>query len=98
LLRRAAARGTPLGAITSALLQLLDRHGAAALQAAIREALDRDVPHPNAVRLALDRQREQRGAPPPVAVVLPEHVQARDAPVQPHPLATYDRLKDHADD
>jgi hypothetical protein len=25
-------------------------------------------------------------------------VQARDRPVQPHPLATYDRLKDAADD
>src|SRR3954463_11737505 len=98
LLRRAAERGTPLGGIATALLQLLDRHGAAALQAAIREALERDVPHPNAVRLALDRQREQHGTPPPIAVVLPEHVQARDAPVQPHALATYDRLKDVADD
>jgi transposase len=99
LLRRAAARGTPLGGIATALLQLLDRHGAAALQAAIREALERDVPHPNAVRLALDRQRERRGAPPPpVAVVPPAGLQARDRPVQPHALETYDRLKDVADD
>src|SRR4051794_14982580 len=98
LLRRAAERGTPLGGIAAALLQLLDRHGAAALQAAIREALERDVPHPNAVRLALDRQREAHGTPPPVAIVLPASVQARDRPVQPHPLATYDRLKDAADD
>jgi transposase len=98
LLRRAAARGTPLGGITTALLQLLERHGAAALQAAIGEALERDVPHPNAVRLALDRQREQRGAPPPVAVVLPASLQARDRPVRPHALETYDRLKDVADD
>jgi hypothetical protein len=98
LLRRAAERGTPLGGIATALLQLLDRHGAAALQAAIREALERDVPHPNAVRLALDRQREAHGTPPPVAIVLPASVQARDRPVQPHPLATYDRLKDAADD
>ncbi|WP_205083214.1 Mu transposase domain-containing protein, partial [Paracraurococcus ruber] len=98
LLRRAAARGTPLGGVTTTLLQLLERHGAAALQAAIREALERDVPHPNAVRLALDRHREQRGTPPPVAVVLPASLQARDRPVQPHALETYDRLKDAADD
>ena len=50
-------------------------------EAAILEALARGVPHPNAVRLALERRREQRRQPPPVAVDLPAHVQARDAPV-----------------
>ena len=61
LLIRAAERGANLGAITAALMRLLDRYGAAELQAAILEALERDVPHPNAVRLALERRREQRG-------------------------------------
>ena len=98
LLRRAAARGDNLGAITSTLLHLLDTHGAAELQAAILEALARDVPHPNAVRLALDRRRTQRGEPPPVALVLPEHVRARDRAVPPHPLAPYDQLKDSIDE
>ena len=70
---RAAERGANLGAITAALMRLLERYGAAELQAAILEALERDVPHPNAVRLALERRREQRGEPPPVAVVLPAH-------------------------
>jgi hypothetical protein len=56
------------------------------------------VPHPNAVRLALERRREQSGALPPVAVELPATVQARDAPVRPHALDTYDRLKDVADE
>ena len=51
LLMRAAERGGNLGTITAALLRLLDRYGAADLQAAILEALERDVPHPNAVRL-----------------------------------------------
>ena len=32
------------------------------------------VPHPNAVRLALDHRRELRNEAPPVAVILPEHV------------------------
>jgi hypothetical protein len=101
LLERAAARGNNLGSITAALLRLLDRYGAAALQAAVIDALERDVPHPNAVRLALERAREAAGQPPPVALVLPEHVARRDAPVRPHALNSYDRRSDtpeNADD
>jgi transposase len=98
LLERAAERGANLGAITAGLLRLLDRYDAAALQTAILEALERDVPHPNAVRFALERQREQRGDEPPVAIVLPAHVRDRDAPVRPHALETYDQLKDPSDD
>ena len=98
LLARAAERAADLGAITSALIRLLERNSAADLQAAILEALERDVPHPNAVRLALERLREQRGQAPQVALALPEHVQRRDAPVQPHALETYDQLKERSDD
>jgi transposase len=97
LLERAAERGANLGAITAGLLRLLDRYDAAALQAAILEALERDVPHPNAVRFALERQREQQGDAPPIAIVLPAHVRDRDAPVRPHALETYDQLKDPSD-
>jgi hypothetical protein len=94
LLERAGARGDNLGSITAALLRLLDRYGAAALQRAILDALQRDVPHPNAVRLTLERAREDSGQPPPVALVLPEHVARRDAPVRPHALDSYDRRQD----
>lgn len=94
LLERAATRGDNLGSITAALLRLLERYGAAALQAAILDALQRNVPHPNAVRLALARAREAAGQPPPVALVLPEHVVKRDAPVRPHDLGSYDRRPD----
>jgi transposase len=94
LLNRAAQNGSNLGAITTALLRLLDRYGAAALQDAILDALLRDVPHHSAVRLALERQRTQQGAEPPVAIVLPPHIRDRDAPVRPHALETYDQLKD----
>jgi len=62
LLQRAGVRGDNLGSITAALMRLLERWGAAALQAAITEALARDVPHPNAVRLALERAREAAGS------------------------------------
>lgn len=98
LLERAAARGENLGSITAALLRLLDRWGSAALQAAILEALQRGVPHPNAVRLALERARQDSGQPPPVALVLPEHVARRDAPVRPHALGSYDRQPDQPPD
>jgi transposase len=98
LLIRAAERGDNLGTITAALLRLLDRYGAGELEAAIREAIERGVPHPNAVRLALERRREQRQEAPPVAVDLPAHVKARDAPVTPHRLEAYDQLKDQTND
>lgn len=98
LLERAAERGANLGAITAGLLRLLDRYDAAAVQAAILEALERGVPHQNAVRLALERRRERDGDAPPVALVLPAHVRDRDAPVRPHALETYDQLKDQNDD
>ena len=68
------------------------------LQAAILDALSRGVPHPNAVRLALERRREARRQPPPVALCLPAHVQARDRPVRAHRLDTYDQLSGDDDD
>lgn len=98
LLNLAAARGSNLGTIVAGLQRLLERYGAAELQAAILEALAREVPHPNAVRLALEHRREQRGAAPPTAMPLPDHVRARDVLIQPHDLQTYDRLKDLADE
>ena len=98
LLLGAAARGDNLGAITAALLRLLERYGAAELDVAIREALERGVPHPNAVRLALDHHREQRQQPPPVALDLPTHVATRDTFVTPHRLEAYDQLKDQTDE
>ena len=91
LLERAGARGDNLGSITATLMRLLQRWGAASLQAAITEALERGVPHPTAVRLALERAREAAGDPPPIALVLPEHVARRDAPVRSHDLGSYDR-------
>lgn len=92
LLTQAAFKGDRLGPITATLLRLLDRYGADELAAAIDEALARGVPHPNAVRLVLERRREARNQPPPLGVPLPETVKAQDRPVRPHALADYDRL------
>lgn len=92
LLLAAAARGENLGSLTAALLRLLEAYGAAELQAAIGEALARGVPHPNAVRLSLQRRRDQRDQPPPVPLTLPDDPRVRDQVVRPQALADYDHL------
>ena len=94
LLQMAAQRGYSLRSITAALLRLLDQYGAALLQAALLEAIARDVPHPNAVRLALERARELSGRAPPLPLALPEHIRRRDAPMRTQSLASYDRHYD----
>ena len=98
LLQRAAQRGYKLASITAELLRLLDQYGAPALQAAVLEAIARDVPHPNAVRLALERERERTGLPPALALALPEHVTRRDTPMRTQSLASYDRRYDQPKD
>lgn len=94
LLTRAAARGYNLAITTRELNRLRQHYAIAELAEAVAEALARDVPHPNAVRLALDRHREQRGQPLATVVTLPEHLQKRDVTVTPHALSTYDQLKE----
>ena len=95
---RLAGRGENLGSITAALLRLLDHYGATELETAIKEALTRGVPHPNAVRLALERRREQRDEPPPLPVPLPQDKRLRDIVVRPPRLDDYDTLQSRESD
>ncbi len=97
LLVHAAARGHNLGSITAALARLRQQCSIEEFAAGVAEALAREVPHSNAVRLAIERLREAR-AEPPVAVTLPEHLRRRDVIVRPHRLATYDTLQESVDD
>ena len=53
----------------------------------------RGVPHPNAVRLSLQRRREQREQDPPLPVTLPEDLRVRNLVVRPHDLNDYDQLQ-----
>ena len=92
LLNQAGARGENLGSITSTLLRLVDRYGACEVQTAIVAALARGVPHPNAVRLALETQREARQRPAPVDIELSAKVRQRDAVIHAHRLDSYDQL------
>lgn len=89
---QAAERGDNLGAITAALLRLLDAYGAPELEAAIQESLAQGVAHPNGVRIALQRRREARNQPPRVGVRI-DHARARGLVVRTHDLGGYDALQ-----
>jgi transposase len=92
LLKISVERGNRPTTVVSLLLELLDGYGASELQSAITEALQRQVPHPEAVRQALERRREQRNLPPPIAITLPDNSKAKNAVVRPGSLADYDQL------
>jgi hypothetical protein len=73
LFKLAAERGVHLGSLTRGLIDLLDTHGAAALEAALLAALP-------AVRHFIDLQRARRGACPPIPVTLPNDPRVRASP------------------
>ena len=91
-LNQAAKRGYPLRSITSQLIQLLYDYGAALVDEAMAEALSRDVPHPNAVRLSLQRLLDEREQPPQVSFDLSKNKQINELVVKPHALGNYDVL------
>ena len=97
LLEQAASRGTPIKSLVRELTRLLEEYGAAELELGCREALEREVPHSNAVRQALERRREARRLPPPLAIRLPADARTRDIVVRPASLAGYDALRSAPD-
>jgi hypothetical protein len=88
----AAERGVHLGSLTRGLIELLDTHGAAALEAALTAALAEEATHLAAVRHFIDLQRAQRGQSPPIPVTLPDDPRVRALTVRPHNLADYEAL------
>ncbi len=98
LFLRAAERGAHLGVLTRGLLQLLDTHGAQALEAAIAAALAEDAAHLGAVRHFIDRQAHARGQRPPIAVSLPNDPRLQDLSVRAQPLSDYEQLAKDATD
>lgn len=88
LLREAGLRGHNVGAATASLLRLLDTYGQAELASAVGEALDKDSPHPHAVRQILEARREATGQVPKLAIDVPER--ARRLAVTDHELGSYD--------
>lgn len=92
LFLRASSRGAHLGVLTRGLLQLLESHGAVALEAAIAAALAEDAAHLAAVRHFIDAHAHARGLRPPIAVALPNDARLRELSVRTQPLTDYDRL------
>ncbi|MGH8299655.1 MAG: IS21 family transposase [Steroidobacteraceae bacterium] len=88
----AAFRAVHLGSLTRGLIELLDTHGASALEAALAAALGQDATHLAAVRHFIDLHRAQRGACPPIPVTLPDDPRVRAVAVRPHNLADYEKL------
>lgn len=93
LLIRAAERGYKVGSIVSQLMQLLDDYGASELDASIQIALVKNSPHPNTVRIHLEKQREARRQPPPIGINLPDDSRVRNLVIRPHKLEDYDQLQ-----
>ena len=88
LLEASAIRGHNLGGMVSALLRLVDTHGAAAVEAGVQEALEGGVAHAAGVRQVVERRRSAE--PPSLGITLPESVQ--HVAVQPHDLGDYDHV------
>jgi transposase len=92
LFELAAERGVHLGSLTRGLTDLLDTHGALALEKAIQAALGEDATHLAAVRHFIDLQQAQHGQCPPLPVTLPDDPRVRDLAVRTHNLADYETL------
>lgn len=88
----AAMRAYPLGSTTNQLLSLLDDYGACELDEAMKDALTRGVPHPNAVRQSLQRRQDERNQPPLVVLSVSDDKRVNELIVKPHKLSDYDVL------
>jgi transposase len=73
---------------------LLEEYGAKELSAAVNEAIEKGSPHPETVRLVLDRRRRARRQSPSVPVRLPDSEKVRNIVVTPHALGDYDPSND----
>ena len=69
-------------------------YGAAAVTAAIEEALGRQAPHTQAVRHILDRNHRSVSGAPQLPLHLPDDERLRDLHVPGHDLASYDQILD----
>jgi hypothetical protein len=94
LLTRMGQRGLPLAGSTKQLLELLHTYGAESLEAAVREALLNQSPHPHAVRQVLERWRHESGKPPALPLSLPDDPRVNSLIFKPHNLTDYDNIQE----
>ena len=91
-LKSAAARDYPLTSTTNQLTSLLDDYGACLLEQAMVEALAKESPHPNSVRLILQKNLDERVAEPLATFPLSSDRRITEMVVKPHSLAQYGTL------
>ena len=97
LLDAAFARGESAARQTSQLLNLLDLYGAAELQIAVREALERNTPCASSIAFILRRRQRLSRRRLPTPVDLSRRPDLAGLDVQPHNSEIYDELF-HKDD
>jgi len=91
-------RGESAAFQTTQLLRLLDEYGATELQAAMREALERNTPRASSVSFILNRRRRLSRRRAPIPVDLSRRPDLATLDVQPHNPETYDGLTRTDDD
>lgn len=91
-LKSAAERGYSLKSITNQLTSLLDDYGASFLEKAMAEALLKKSPHPNSVRIALQKLRDEQFDEPLVSFALSQDKRVTDMVIKEHDLGQYDAL------
>ena len=64
---------------------------------AVAEALEKGSPHPETVRLILDRRGRERKIKPPLPLTLPKDPRLSNLVVKPHCLGDYD-FEDSSDE
>lgn len=94
-LNEAARRGYALKSVTRELTSLLDDYGASFLEKAMTEALAKASPHPNSVRMVLQKLRDEQYEQPLATFALSTDKRITEMVVKPHALNQYDKL--HAD-
>lgn len=90
LLQQSIERGHVLTTTVRLLNELLDDYGRHELHYAVGEALKQQSPYPQAVQQILERRRDEKQQPPPLAVAVPDKVKRFS--VKAVNLSDYDQL------
>ncbi len=90
LLQQSIERGHVLKTTVRLLNEYLDHYGRDELHHAVEEALKQQSPYPQAVHQSLERRREEKHCPPPLAVAVPDKV--KHITVKASKLSDYDTL------
>ena len=88
-LNASVAHGYFIGSTVRQLLNLLDDYGAATLNIAMLDALKRKVPHPNSVRLSLQRTLDEKQQHPKLPTTMSLDQRVNTLTIKPHNLNSY---------